>query len=136
MYYFLAPVIAWFVAGIMKFAINYFRFGKEAGQRIGNGGFPSNHTTIVTTTTMLIGYNEGFTSPVFGLGIAVIMIVVIDATGLRRHVGYHAASLNQLIKESKKHRESMGHTRVEVLGGLVLGCLLGYVLKFVLLGGA
>jgi acid phosphatase family membrane protein YuiD len=128
MYYFLAPIIAWFVAGTLKFLINYLRFGKDAKRRVGNGGFPSNHTSIVTTITMLIGFHEGFDSPIFGLGIAFIMIVVIDATGLRRHVGYHAASLNQLQTESvTKHRESMGHTKFEVLGGLLLGILLGYI---------
>jgi hypothetical protein len=132
MTYFLAPIIAWFVAGGLKFAINAIRFGAEAKKRIGNGGFPSNHTTIVTTVTMLIGFQEGFNSPVFGLGIAVIMIVVIDATGLRRHVGYHAASLNQLLNDPSRHRESMGHTKFEVLGGLVLGTLLGFLLHFLM----
>ena len=127
MYYFLAPIIAWFVAGGLKFLINYIRFG-EAKKRIGNGGFPSNHTTIVTTIAMLIGFQEGFDSPIFGLGVAVIMIVVIDATGLRRHVGYHAASLNMLLNSPSKHRESMGHTKTEVLGGMVLGTLLAYLL--------
>jgi hypothetical protein len=127
MYYYFSPIIAWFVAGGLKFLINYIRFG-EAKKRIGNGGFPSNHTTIVTTVTMLIGFHEGFDSPIFGLGVAVIMIVVIDATGLRRHVGYHAASLNILLNSPSKHRESMGHTKIEVLGGLVLGALLAYLL--------
>jgi hypothetical protein len=128
MYYFLAPIIAWFAAGGLKFLINLIRHGSEAKKRIGNGGFPSNHTTIVTTVTMLIGFQEGFDSPVFGLGVAVIMIVIIDATGLRRHVGYHAASLNQLLNSPSKHRESMGHTKIEVLGGLALGTLFGYLI--------
>jgi hypothetical protein len=128
MTYFLAPIIAWFVAGGLKFFINLIRFGGEAKKRIGNGGFPSNHTTIVTTVTMLIGFHEGFDSPVFGLGVAVIMIVILDATGLRRHVGYHAASLNLLLNSPSKHRESMGHTKIEVLGGLALGTLLGYLI--------
>ncbi|MFC5528992.1 divergent PAP2 family protein [Cohnella yongneupensis] len=128
MYYFLAPMIAWFVAGTLKYCINYMRFGKEAKSRVGNGGFPSNHTTIVTTVTFMIGFQEGFSSPTFGLGVAVIMVVIIDATGLRRHVGNHAVSLNQLsVGESKKHRESMGHTKLEVLGGLLLGILLGFL---------
>lgn len=134
MYYFIAPLIGWFVAGVLKFIINYIRYGKEARSRVGNGGFPSNHTTIVTTVTMLIGFSEGFTSPIFGLGVAVIMIVIIDASGLRRHVGYHAESLNKLVgnENGKKHRESMGHTKVEVLGGLVLGTLLGYLFQFII----
>ena len=46
-----APFIGWLVSGCLKFAINYIRFGKDAKSRIGNGGFPSTHTTIMTTTT-------------------------------------------------------------------------------------
>ncbi|WP_166239354.1 divergent PAP2 family protein [Paenibacillus turpanensis] len=135
MMYVLAPFIGWLVAGTMKFIVNYIRFGGEAKARIGNGGFPSNHTTIMTTTVALIGFKHGFLTPEFGLGVAITYIVIIDALGLRRHVGYHAEHLNQLTakdtelsRKLKKLRESMGHTRIEVAGGLVLGALLGFVL--------
>ncbi|MFD3447562.1 divergent PAP2 family protein [Microbacteriaceae bacterium 4G12] len=126
--YALAPFIGWFIAGVTKYLVNHFRYG-NAKERIGNGGFPSNHTTIMTTTVMLIGFHEGFLSPIFGLGVAVTYIVIIDALGLRRHVGRHAERINQLQPEHNSLRESMGHTRVEVLGGLVLGTIVGYVLS-------
>lgn len=131
MVYFIAPFIAWLVAGCMKFAVNYLRFGKLAKEKIGNGGFPSNHTTIMTTTVMLIGFSEGFNTAAFGLGVAITFIVIIDATGLRRHVGYHAISLNSIMKDSliKLHRESMGHTKTEIIGGLILGMILGYLIS-------
>ncbi len=131
--YFLAPLIGWFVSGVLKFMINYIRFGKEAKQRVGNGGFPSTHTTVVTTPSMLIGLSEGFNSPMFALAVAVTFIVIIDATGLRRAVGRHAVAINIMTSDSSaiqptKLRESMGHTRLEIIGGLVLGILLGYLL--------
>lgn len=136
--YFLAPFIGWLVSGVLKFIINYVRFGSDARSRIGNGGFPSTHTTVMTTTVMLIGLNEGFLSPIFGLGVAVTYIIIIDATGLRMQVGKQAARLNQIAEldpesgEVKvKFRESMGHTRFEILGGLVLGIILGFILKLV-----
>ncbi|MGO0063817.1 divergent PAP2 family protein [Brevibacillus fluminis] len=134
MLYVLAPFIGWLVSGTTKFIINYLRFGKEARHRVGNGGFPSTHTTVMVTTICLIGLQEGFTHPVFGLGVAVTFIIIIDATGLRRAVGRHAALLNQLAKEhpeaagSKPLRESMGHTKWEIVGGIVLGVLLAFVL--------
>lgn len=137
MIYILAPFIGWFIAGVLKFIINYIRFG-DAKSRIGNGGFPSNHTTIMTTIVMLIGFKEGFFTPIFGLGVAVTYIVIIDATGLRRHVGRHAERLNRISESStyiseqtKKLRESMGHTPFEVLGGICLGTLIGYALSLV-----
>ncbi|MGG1659094.1 divergent PAP2 family protein [Brevibacillus sp. NRS-1366] len=134
MLYALAPFIGWLVSGTIKFLINYLRFGKEAKKMVGNGGFPSTHTTVMVTTVFLIGLQEGFSHPVFGLGVAVTFIIIIDATGLRRAVGKHAAALNQLADKrpdgagTKPHRESMGHTRWEIAGGLVLGILLATLL--------
>ncbi|WP_312114191.1 divergent PAP2 family protein [Brevibacillus reuszeri] len=134
MLYALAPFIGWFVSGVTKFLINYLRFGKEARKMVGNGGFPSTHTTVMVTTVFLIGLQEGFTHPIFGLGVAVTFIIIIDATGLRRAVGKHAAVLNQLAEKrsdwaaAKPLRESMGHTRWEIAGGLVLGILLATLL--------
>ncbi|MDF2859444.1 MAG: divergent family protein [Neobacillus sp.] len=129
-----APFIAWLVAGSMKFVVNYIRFGKAARKRIGNGGFPSNHTTIMTTTVFFIGFHEGFYSPIFALGVAITFIVIIDATGLRRHVGLHAANLNKYVlknvAELQVLRESMGHTKFEILGGVILGFVLGYLLYY------
>ncbi|GMK38396.1 membrane protein [Paenibacillus sp. CCS19] len=128
--YFIAPFIAWLVAGSMKYAVNQIRYG-NAKERIGNGGFPSNHTTIVTTTIMLIGWKEGFASPIFGLGTAILFIVIIDATGLRRYVGMHARHLNEMRPDGSRLRESVGHNAVEIGGGLVLGALLGYALSWI-----
>jgi len=128
--YALAPFIAWLAAGVLKYIVNHIRYG-NARERIGNGGFPSNHTTIITAVVMLIGFREGFADPMFGLGTAVAFIVIIDATGLRRHVGLHAARINALHSEGTRLRESMGHNGYEVLGGLVLGTLVGYLLSIV-----
>lgn len=132
MSYFFVPFIAWFVAGSLKYLINRLRFGKKAKSYIGNGGFPSNHTTVVTTITWLIGLREGFDSSVFGLGIALVMIVIFDATGLRKYVGEHAENINSLNSDkTKRLRERIGHTKVEVIGGIFLGVLLGYAINLV-----
>jgi uncharacterized protein len=136
--YFLAPFIGWLVSGVLKFLINYYRFGVDAKSRIGNGGFPSTHTTVMTTPTVLIGLNEGFFSPLFGLAVAVTFIIIIDATGLRIHVGKQAERLNQVAEKSQKHvkaykklRESIGHTKIEIAGGLVLGITLAFLINLI-----
>ncbi len=130
MLYIFAPFIGWLLSGTIKFIINYIRFGREAKERVGNGGFPSTHTCVMTTTISLIGWNEGFFSPLFGLGLAVTYIVIIDAIGLRRAVGKHAESLNKLNSEWK-HRVSMGHSKIEVLGGILLGFIIGSLLYWI-----
>lgn len=125
--YAILPMIAWLVSGCLKFAINYIRFGQEARSRIGNGGFPSTHTAVVSSAVMLIGFIEGFNTPMFSLGVAFLMITVIDATGIRRALGEHAKHLNVVAKPEKLLRETQGHNRIEVLGGFVLGTLLAYI---------
>lgn len=133
MYYCFVPLIAWLVAGFLKYLINRVRFGKDAFGYIGNGGFPSNHTTVVTTITWLIGLREGFDSPIFGLGVSLIMIVIFDATGLRKYVGQHAQHINMLNTESStiKLRERIGHTKIEIIGGIVLGVILGSLIYLI-----
>lgn len=133
--YALMPIIAWFVAGTLKFMINYIRFKKQAIHLIGNGGFPSTHTTIMSSTVFLIGFSEGASSPIFGLGMAVLMITVIDALGIRRAVGKQASAINRYIMSNNHDepalRERQGHSPVEVLGGLGLGLLLAYFVHLI-----
>lgn len=128
MLYVLAPFVGWFCSGVIKYLINYLRYGGSAAKsRMGNGGFPSTHASVMSTTAVLIGWEQGFLTPIFGLAVAVTYIIIIDATGLRRHVGYHAAALNK-SDPGLKLRESMGHTQFEAIGGVVLGILLGSLL--------
>ncbi|WP_256759002.1 divergent PAP2 family protein [Cohnella sp. WQ 127256] len=139
MMYLLAPLLGWLVSGTLKFLINSLRYGKEARSRIGNGGFPSTHTTIITTVTFLIGFREGFDNPIFALGIAVCFIVIIDALGLRRAVGKHAEFLNQIGQvgivgvQPRPLRESMGHTRMEVVGGICVGSSVAWVMSMIII---
>lgn len=127
----LTPFIAWLVAGVTKFIINYIRYNRKAFSLIGNGGFPSTHTTVVTSTTMLIGFYKGFNTPIFGLAVTVLYIIIIDALGIRKAVGKHAQVLNKYVVINTKEeilRERQGHNHMEVFGGLVLGIFLAYVI--------
>jgi len=130
--YALVPMIAWFAAGTLKFMINFIRFRGQAVNLIGNGGFPSTHTTVMSSTVFLIGFSEGVAAPIFGLGVAVLMITIIDALGIRRAVGKQASAINRYMVSGNTAqpllRERQGHNPVEVLGGLMLGFILAYIL--------
>lgn len=101
------------------------------------GSFPSIHTTVITTSTVLIGLKEGFTSPIFGLAVAIVIIVIMNATGLRREVGKHAKILNEIINKERsntkesftKQRKKIGHSYFEIIDGLILGIIIGLILN-------
>ncbi len=125
MAYIIIPFFAWVIAGSLKFVINFLRFGKEAKKLIGYGGFPSTHTTILASVIFLIGFKEGVCTPIFSLGLGILLITVIDAHGLRNKIGEQAKALNRLQTEVL-FRERMGHTWFEILGGVLLGMAVAF----------
>lgn len=129
--YAIMPFFTWLVAGAVKFLINSFKTGNPAFGLIGYGGFPSNHSAIASGMAMLIALREGIAHPAFGLAVSMAFIVIIDATSLRRQVGRHAMLLNQVadLKQNGKLRERIGHSLIEIAGGIVVGMLCAFVLQ-------
>ncbi len=126
--YLLCPLVAWFVAGTLKFMINSFKLKRMAFDNIGYGGLPSTHSAIVTSMSTLIALQEGLNSPLFGVVFTLMIIVVIDAIGLRRQIGRHASEINQL-SQNNHLKETMGHQVHEVVAGMGVGILVALLVK-------
>lgn len=133
--YLITPFLTWIVVGPIKFLINSARQGRWAFNLVGNGGFPSNHSSVVTSMATLIALREGMGHPAFGVAVTLAFIVMIDANSLRQHVGRQAAAINRLALDVKGHqdagrqvlRERMGHTLVEICGGIATGIGMGFL---------
>ena len=127
--YLITPVLTWLVVGPIKFLINSARQRRWAFNLVGNGGFPSNHSSVVTSMATLIALREGMGSPAFGVAVTLAFIVMIDANSLRQHVGRQAAAINRVAGSAADHthlRERMGHTLVEIGGGICTGIAMGF----------
>lgn len=128
--YLLTPLITWTLVGPIKFLINSARARRWAFNLVGNGGFPSNHSAVVSSMATLIALREGLGHPAFGVAVTLCFIVIIDANSLRQHVGKQAAAINRLAGDAPGHhwlRERMGHTIVEIGGGLITGIAIGHL---------
>ncbi|MDB5793263.1 MAG: acid phosphatase [Massilia sp.] len=132
--YLITPVLTWMVVGPIKFLINSARQRRWAFNLVGNGGFPSNHSSVVTAMATLIALREGIDHPAFGVALTLAFIVMIDANSLRQHVGRQAAAINRLavaaVNSTSGHttlRERMGHTLVEICGGIATGIGMGFL---------
>ncbi|MCP1575841.1 acid phosphatase family membrane protein YuiD [Herbaspirillum rubrisubalbicans] len=124
--YAVTPFLAWLIAGSAKFVINSLRARKLAFGMIGYGGLPSNHSAIVSSIAALIAFREGVDHPAFGVALALAFIVILDASSLRRQVGRHAQAINRLRHQQNSAsedilRERMGHTRLEIVAGILTG---------------
>ena len=122
----------WLVSSLLKIPFTYFVHRKiDMKQAFGTGGMPSSHSALMISTTLGIGLFEGFNSPVFALAIASSMVVLYDAAGVRRQAGKHAERINMIIKElwegrpleEKDLKEMLGHSPLEVAGGILVGIL-------------
>lgn len=135
--YLVTPVLTWMVVGPIKFLISSVRYRRWAFDLVGNGGFPSNHSAVVSSMATLIALREGMGHPAFGVAVTLAFIVMIDANSLRQHVGRHAVTLNRLHDGKEDYvvlRERMGHTRFEIAGGILTGIGMGFLI-YTVLGG-
>ncbi len=130
----LTAMLAWLMAQILKPPVEYLRKGKwNWGYLVSAGGMPSSHSSLMVGATVGIGLHQGFDSALFALAIAMTLIVVYDAAGVRREAGRHAEKINILMNEllnghpisDKALREVLGHTPMEVTGGVFLGLTVG-----------
>ena len=98
------------------------------------GGMPSSHSALLTGTAACIGWQQGFDTPLFALAAALCFVVLYDASGVRRAAGLTATRVNGLPDglwqihpdappELKPLKENLGHTRLEVLVGSLMGPL-------------
>jgi acid phosphatase family membrane protein YuiD len=129
----IAGLIAWLLAQVIKLPLDYLYSRKwNWALLLTTGGMPSSHSALLTATTLGIGLYHGFDSPVFAIAVAITMVVVYDAAGVRRQAGIHAQRINVLFNEllrghmlnEKDLREVLGHTPLEVAGGILLGLII------------
>jgi acid phosphatase family membrane protein YuiD len=94
------------------------------------GGMPSSHSALVSALATGVGMTQGWDSSLFAIACVFAVIVMYDATGIRRAAGQQAQVLNQIVVEVFEDappdplKELLGHTPVQVLVGAIVGIVL------------
>ncbi len=123
-------LIAWALAQAFKVPLDYLRSGVWHWHLLLEaGGMPSSHSAFIVAIAHSIGLSTGFDTPLFALAFGMAVIVVYDATGIRRQTGIHAELLNIMLHDlasghplkNQRVREVFGHTPLEALAGVLLG---------------
>ena len=123
-------LISCLLAQFLKIIFNFFSTGKiRIGIIFETGGMPSSHSALITGVTSGIGFELGFDNPIFALAVAVSLIVMYDASGVRKSAGIQAKEINKLTKKLDPKselnlKETLGHTKSEVIVGSFLGPLI------------
>lgn len=146
----LASLLGVLIAQFIKIPIHYLTTGKlQWNLMFSTGGMPSSHTASIIALTTAIGITTGIQSNDFAIALVVSLIVMHDATGVRRHAGYHAevlntllADFNRLIDSIRDHqfekteyrgklKELLGHKPLEVFFGIITGILVAVATYYI-----
>tara|TARA_Y100001970_G_scaffold287812_1_gene413399 strand:- start:6406 stop:6837 length:432 start_codon:yes stop_codon:yes gene_type:complete len=120
-------LIACFTAQLLKLVFN---LANKRELRFGiifeSGGMPSSHSALITGVTSGLGWDLGFNSSTFALSVCISLIVMYDASGIRRSAGLQATQINIISKTLDdnslvKLKETIGHTKPEVIVGAIIG---------------
>lgn len=141
-HYIWCAVTAWILAQALKIPTYWLVEKKLDWKRFfGSGGMPSSHTASVISLTIMVGAINGFNSAVFAISIAFSVVVMYDATGVRREAGKHGAFINEILHKvlidgkpisDDEFKELVGHTPFEVAGGVIVGLLVALVYLYLL----
>lgn len=121
---------AWCLAQLIKMLLAFIKTRRvNIHYLVSTGGMPSAHSATVSALATSIGMTEGFETPLFAFALVYAIITMFDASTVRRAAGQQAAVLNEIIRElfkehklyNRRLKELLGHTRVEVYMGMLLG---------------
>ena len=123
-------LVSCLTAQLLKIIFNLFSEGElRFGIVFQTGGMPSSHSALISALSAGIGWELGFDNPIFALSVGVSLIVMYDASGIRRSAGMQAIEINKISRELDKKseiflKESLGHTKLEVVVGSLVGPLI------------
>ena len=137
----IAGILAWFTAQIIKIAISLTQSERVSLKNLfTSGGLPSSHAACVCALTTCIAMEYGAATPYFGIAAIFGFIVMYDAMGVRRETGEQSKILNRISRSllpendsaipTKKLKELIGHTPLQVLLGALLGFAIGVIYPF------
>ena len=126
-------------AQLIKMADVWWKTGKLDLRRAlkSSGGMPSTHSALVSALSLAICMTDGFDKPYSMVAVGLSLIVLVDAATLRREAGEHAKLLNRIVAhlntaneddrlEARRLEERLGHSRREVLAGVLWGCFVAW----------
>lgn len=132
-------IIGWACAQILKTITHLIVHKKFVWERlVGDGGMPSAHSATVCALAGTTFLYCGPSSPEFAIACMVAIIVMHDASGVRLETGKQAKVLNEMmdilknmgnssISVEEKLKEFVGHTKLQVFSGAILGILIAII---------
>jgi uncharacterized protein len=132
----IVSLVSWIIAQTLKVVVVLLQERKlDLWRLVSAGGMPSSHSALVSSLATEIAIKDGVQSSIFALAVVFAAVVMYDAAGIRQAVSIQARILNKILDDYFKRqqwneerlRELLGHTRIEVFVGAILGILIAFL---------
>ena len=88
----ITAMAGWFLAQALKIPIDVFQSRHwNWALFFAAGGMPSSHSALVAGVAHAVGLSVGYGTPEFAVAFVLAVIVIYDATGIRRQVRFQEA---------------------------------------------
>ena len=139
----MSALVGWFFAQICKVFTGMFRERNfdVITALFGTGGMPSSHSAAVCALAMSSAIAYGLQSFEFAVTVVLALIVMRDASGVRRSAGEQAKIINRMIKTLSQGgtidfnsdiKEIIGHTPFQVFVGAVIGAVIPFLMMLIM----
>lgn len=128
--------VSYFTAQLLKILIAVVKERRlDFRLMFASGGMPSSHSSTVMTLFVMTGLSTGWTSELTAVTLVLAVIIMYDATGVRRAAGEQAKVLNEIVEmvehrrmvTGEKLKELLGHTPLQVVAGAALGVVIALI---------
>ena len=137
----ISAILGWFLAQLIKFLLVLLEEKRINFERlVGSGGMPSSHSSFVMAMTTAVALHHGVGSAEFAICVVIALVVMYDASGVRRAAGKQAELLNKLVENfgreklevtGERLKELLGHSPLEVFAGAFLGIAIAFVVHVI-----
>lgn len=141
---FFIPLIVWAVIQGIKVLVDIISHKQKLwfASFWKSWGFPSVHSGISSSITTLVWLLYGIHSIYFAICVTFAFLFWYDAANVRYEAGKHAQYINEIKDELRSFsfidyklqdlQERLGHTVVEVVGGIIVGFILTMLIYYIL----
>jgi len=131
-----AAILSWLTVQAVKVLVGLLRHGREDRSRmvwrvVWAGGMPSAHSALIASVVVTILATMGAQSPIFGLSLIMACIVIYDrsrAFAIYKTFQTRYPALKQDVQNDPVLTDLVGHRISEILVGVLIGVICGYML--------
>ena len=132
-----AALAAWVVAQTVKVSYGLLKYGEQDKSRImwriiWAGGMPSVHSSVITAAAITILIKTGVDSSIFGLSAVMCLIVIYDRSRMYSIYSTFQKRYPDFAKDIQADpvlRDMVGHRIFEIIVGILIGAVAGFVMS-------